>query len=98
MNVVFEGIDGIIVRNMVGFMNGWFIAAAGLGLSIILVYSFGLDKYKQLILFWIIAPLAYACFFVINLSTPNGFINSIGMILSMLWAVAGALISSKKYI
>jgi hypothetical protein len=40
MNVVFEGIDGIIVRNMVGFMNGWFIAAAGLGLSIILVYSF----------------------------------------------------------
>ena len=98
MNAVLEGIDGIIVRNMVGFMNGWFIAAAGLGLSIILVYSFGLDKYKQLILFWIIAPLTYACFFFINLSVPNGFINSIGMILSMLWAVTGALISSKKYI
>jgi len=98
MNAVFEGIDGIIVRNMVGFMNGWFIAAAGLGLSIVLVYSFELHPCKQLILFWFIAPLAYACFFVINLSVLNGFINSIGMILSMLWAATGALISSKKHI
>lgn len=98
MNAVVDGIDGIIVRNMVAFMNGWFIAAAGLGLSIVMVYSFGLDKYKQLIIFWIIAPLIYAGFFIINLTVPNGFINNIGMILSMLWAVAGALISSKKYI
>ena len=98
MNVVFDEIEGIIVRNMVGFMNGWFIAAAGLGLSIVLVYSFGLDKYKQLIIFWIVAPLVYICFFIKNLSVPNGLISSIGMIISMLWAVAGALISSKKYI
>ncbi len=98
MNVAVGGIDGIIIRNMIGFMNGWFIAAAGLGLSIVMVYSFGLDKYKQLIIFWIIAPLAYLCFFIINLSVPNGLINSIGMIASTLWAVAGALLSSKKYL
>lgn len=95
---MFDSLDGIIVRNMVGFMNGWFIAAAGLGISIILVYTFGLDKYKQLILFWIVAPLTYIGFFIKNLSVPNGFISSIGMIISMLWAVAGALISSKKFV
>jgi hypothetical protein len=98
LNVVFDSLDGIIVRNMVGFMNGWMIAAACLGISIVLVYSFGLDKYKQLFFFWIVAPLAYLCFFIKNISVPNGFISSIGMILSMLWAVAGAFISSKKYV
>lgn len=33
---------GIVIRNLVSFMNGWFIAAAALGLFIVLVYTFGL--------------------------------------------------------
>jgi hypothetical protein len=85
---------GTIIRNFVAFFNGWFIAAAALGLFIILVYNFGMSLRVQLILFWIAAPLVYAAFLVYNIWGVGTFTDTIGLLFSMGWAVLGAAIAS----
>lgn len=81
---------GTIIRNFVAFFNGWFIAAAGLGLFIVLVYNFGLSLDSQLVLFWIAAPLLYAAFIIYNIWVIGTFSETIGLFFSMGWAIAGA--------
>lgn len=85
---------GSILRNFIAFFNGWFIAAAALGLFIALVYDFGLSLDVQRILFWIAAPIVYAAFIVYNSLVIGTFVDTIGIFFSMGWAVAGATIAS----
>jgi hypothetical protein len=87
---------GFIFRNIIAFCNGWFIAAAALGLFIILVYDFGLSLKLQLLLFWIAAPIVYAGFLIFNIIAIGTLADTLGLLLSMCWAVLGAFIASTK--
>lgn len=64
---------GSFIRNSIAFCSGWFIAAAALGLFIVLVYTFGLSLNKQLIMFWIAAPLVYLAFLFYNITVIGTF-------------------------
>jgi hypothetical protein len=86
---------GTIIRNVVAFFNGWFIAAGALGLFIVLVYNFGMATKTQTVLFWIVTPLIYVAFLIYNLSVAP-FVDSIGLVASMSWAVIGAAMASCK--
>lgn len=87
---------GLLIRNMVAFMQGWFIAAAVLGLFIIFVYTCGMGQRTQLIAFWIIAPLVYLAFLAYNILQVGPFADSIGLLASMVWAVLGAALASRN--
>ena len=87
---------GIVMRNLVSFILGWFIAAAALGLFIVLVYSFGLGLKWQLPLFWIAAVLVYIGILLYNILAVGTFKETIGYFFTMGWAVYGAFLSSYK--
>ncbi len=87
---------GLLIRNMVAFAQGWFIAAAALGLFIVLVYDLGMGHRTQVISFWVLAPLVYAAFLIFDILEKGAFLGTIGLLLSMVWAVLGAAISSRN--
>lgn len=87
---------GIVIRNLVSFMNGWFIAATALGLFIVLVYTFGLSLKWQLPLFWIAVPIVYIAILLYNILVVGTFKETIGYLFTMAWAVYGAYLSSSK--
>lgn len=64
---------GSIIRNLVAFFHGWFIAAAALGLFIVLVYTFGMSLKTELYLFWVAAPLVYGAFLAYNIFVIGKF-------------------------
>lgn len=77
-------------------MLGWFIAAAVLGLFVIFVYTCGMGQKTQLIAFWVVAPLVYIAFLAYNILQVGPFIDSIGLIVSMVWALLGAALASRN--
>lgn len=87
---------GIVMRNLVSFILGWFVAAAALGLFIILVYSFGLGLKWQLPLFWTAAVLVYIGILLYNILAVGTIKEMIGYFFTMGWAVYGAFLSSYK--
>lgn len=87
---------GIVMRNLVSFILGWFIAATILGLFIILVYSLGLGLKWQLPLFWIAAVLVYIGILLYNILAVGTFKETIGYFFTMGWALYGTFLSSYK--
>ena len=89
-----DGLINYLIRNVFAFGQGWFIAAASLSIGIILVYTFGMSLQAHRIFFWIVTPLTYFWFLSHNRSTYPPFLNTLGLIVSMSWALAGAAGSS----
>lgn len=87
---------GIVMRNLVSFILGWFVVAAALSLFIVLVYSFGLSLKWQLPLFWIAAVVVYIGILLYNILAVGTFKETIGYLFTMGWAVYGAFLSSYK--
>ena len=72
------------------------MAASNLNLGIVLVHSFGLKKDIHTYIFWVMCPLCIAGMVAFNLTRPNGFINNIAMYFSAVYALIGAVISTKR--
>ena len=87
---------GFLIRNMVAFIQGWLIAATVLGLFIVFVYTCGMGQRTQMIAFWVIAPLVYIAFLSYNILQMGPFVDSIGLLVSMAWAVMGAALASRN--
>jgi hypothetical protein len=85
---------GVVFRNLLAFTEGWLLAAAALGLFLVLVYRLGMGLDAQMVLFWIAAPLVYAGIVALNVSTTGRWLDTLGLFGTMGWAVLGALIST----
>ena len=88
---------GTLIRNCFGIGLGWMIAASNLGLGILMVHYLGFTLNQQLIAFWILVPLSYETVYWYNLSRyPVKY--SIGLILTTIYVLLGASISSLSYL
>lgn len=87
---------GVVMRNLVSFILGWFVAAAVLGLFLIFIHSLGLGLKWQLPLFWITAILAYIGILPYNILAVGTIKEMIGYFFTMGWALYGAFLSSYK--
>jgi len=88
---------GFLIKNFYGIGLGWLIAATNLGIGYLSVHYMGSTLDQQLISFWVIAPAFYIAFYLFNMIRyPVKF--SIGLILTTIWALTGALISSLRHV
>jgi len=70
------------------------VAATSLGVGQILVYYFGVPFKTQILIFWFVTPLAYEFFLWYNLTYYGPFINTIGIVVTAVYAITGAGIST----
>jgi hypothetical protein len=83
-------------RNIIAFYLGWVIAATLINLGIVLTYILGLSQKEFTIIFWVLVPLMAIGATIMNstIQGSNGFKSCICLWISVLWALAGALIST----
>jgi len=84
---------GVLIRNFYGIGLGWLIAASNLGIGFLMVHYFQSTLTQQLIAFWIMAPVIYAAFYWFNMNRYPIY-YTIGLILTTIYALTGALLSS----
>ena len=85
-----KGWKDVLVRNSFAFGQGWFIAAASLSYGIVLVHVIGMSLQAHTIVFWVFTPLTYIFFIYMNITSCPPFWNTLGLLVSMSWALFGA--------
>lgn len=87
------------MRNAVAFYLGWTIAATYLNLGIVLVYVGSTAQKNYLIAFWICVPLTAILVTILNIKLQgcHGLKSCICAWLTVLWGLAGALVTTLQY-
>jgi hypothetical protein len=53
-----------------------------------------MEQRTAMIAFWVLAPLVYAAFLLYDILQARAFFDTIGLMLSMVWALIGAALAS----
>lgn len=88
-----------LMRNAIAFYLGWTIAATYLNLGIVVVYAGDAPQKNYLIAFWILVPLTAISVTILNIYKQgmNGFKSCVCAWLTVLWGLAGALVTTLSY-
>lgn len=91
-----ESISYYLSRNVIAFYLGWVLAASVINMGIVLVYIAHIGQKEFTIIFWILVPLLAIGATIMNSVTQgaNGFKSCLCLWLSVLWGLAGALITT----
>ena len=92
-NKAFEGWIAVYTHNSYALCTGWLVAACNLGVGVMLTQIFNLSYDAQLAVFWAMVPLTVGLFYLRHYKVAP-VVSSIGLVLSTIWAVVGAIISS----